>query len=313
MDQDRSAEAASDDVDTPVRPWTRPWRVVRTAAGTAFSNRLTGLAGEAAFFAILSLPPLIFGLAGAVGFIAGTIGVDTVSNFRAQVIRLAEIALTGDTVQAVIAPTLDEVLGTGRADIISVGFVISLWAGSRSMNVFIDAISIMYGQGGIRGLVRTRLLSIVVYLVFLLIGVVVMPLILAGPRFIRVLVPGSAGIVSLLYWPVVLIGSACLLATVYHLSLPVRARWWTEIPGAVLTLVIWIAGSWGLRTVLTQSASTASIYGPLAAPIALLLWLYLAAFAILVGAATNAAIDAEWPHLSGRASKLRDAISPVEI
>ena len=61
-------------------------------------------------------------------------------------------------------PTVDDVLGTGRFDLISVGFLLSLWSGSRALNVFVDTISIMYGQSGVRGIVRTRVLSFTLYL-----------------------------------------------------------------------------------------------------------------------------------------------------
>jgi membrane protein len=43
------------------------WRLVVSTVGTCFRNRVTGLAAEAAFFALLSLPPLLFGLAGSIG------------------------------------------------------------------------------------------------------------------------------------------------------------------------------------------------------------------------------------------------------
>jgi membrane protein len=41
-----------------------------------------------------------------------------------------------------------------------------------------------------------------------------------------------------------------------------------------------------------------SIYGPLAAPIAVLLWLYLLSIAVLIGAAVNAAFDTVFPQLN---------------
>ena len=61
--------------------------------------RVTGLAAEAAFFAVLSLPPLIFGLVGAVGFIAGTLDIRTIAGFREQLLDLSSRALTPDVVE----------------------------------------------------------------------------------------------------------------------------------------------------------------------------------------------------------------------
>ena len=46
------------------------WRIIVTTVGSCLRHRVTGLAAEAAFFAVLSVPPLIFALAGAVGFVS---------------------------------------------------------------------------------------------------------------------------------------------------------------------------------------------------------------------------------------------------
>ena len=172
--------------------------------------RVTGLAAEAAFFTILSLPPLIFGLAGAIGFVAQRFDVRTIAGFREQVLALASRALTPDAVDKVIEPTLDDVLSGGRFSVISIGFVIALWSGSRALNVFVDTITIMYGLAGQRSIVRTRALSFVLYLVFLLVGVV---LLAAGAGRARRSSTGSCPTgfgSSSLYWPVVLLGSVVL-------------------------------------------------------------------------------------------------------
>jgi membrane protein len=272
--------------------------LVRTV-GACLRYRVTGLAAEAAFFAILSLPPLVFGLAGAVGFIARRFDVRTVAGFRDQVLELASQALTPEAVSGVLAPTLDDVLSGGRFEVISVGFVLALWSGSRALNVVIDTITIMYGLAGHRGIVSTRALSFGLYVVFLLAGIVLVPLVLVGPGLVDRLLPARLEVVSDLYWPVVLIGSACFLTSLYHLSVPVRTRWRADLPGAVLTLALWIGGSVALRLALSASTGSTSIYGPLAAPIAVLLWLYLLSIAVLIGAAFNAAVDSVWPRLSG--------------
>ena len=87
-------------------------------------------------------------------------------------------------------------------------------------------------------------------------------------------------------------------ATLYHVSVPVRTSWRYNLPGAALTLVIWIAGSWVLRWFLTASAGeSTSIYGPLATPIAVMIWLYILAIAVLIGAALNASFDELWPEV----------------
>ncbi len=275
------------------------WSVIAQTIGSCVRYRVTGLAAEAAFFTILSLPPLIFGLAGAIGFVAGQLNVRTIASFRDQILALASRALTSDAVDNVIQPTLDDVLSGGRFSVISIGFVIALWSGSRALNVFVDTITIMYGMAGRRGIVKTRALSFGLYLIFLLVGVVLLPLVLAGPGFVDRILPERLDIVGNLYWPVVLLGSVFFLATLYHFSVPVRTRLRADLPGAALTLLMWIGGSALLRVVLNASAGSTSIYGPLAAPIAVLIWLYIISMAVLIGAAFNEAIDEVFPRLSG--------------
>ena len=297
---DPDAAAERSEPASPPLTWTaRTWRVIKETAAICVRYRVTGLAAEAAFFAILSLPPLIFGLVGAVGFVTATLDIRTIANFRDQLINLSSRALTPDVVRSVIEPTLDDVLSRGQAAVISIGFLIALWAGSRALNVFVDTITIMYGMAGRRSIVRTRALSFVLYLVFLVAGIVLLPLILAGPTLVNQVLPPSLEIIGNLYWPVVLLGSVCMLATLYHLSVPVRTRWRADLPGAAVTMAMWVIGSVLLRLVLTQSIGSTTIYGPLAAPIAFLIWLYVISIAVLIGAAVNSSLDEFFPRLSG--------------
>jgi membrane protein len=63
----------------------------------------------------------------------------------------------------------------------------------------------------------------------------------------------------------------------------------------VLTVLIWYLGSFVIRWIISASVGGASIYGPLAAPIVLMIWLYVLAIAMLIGAALNAAVETRWP------------------
>src|SRR3954451_2181449 len=88
------------------------WKLVTQTVGTCLRYRVTGLAAEAAFFAILSLPPLIFGLAGRTGSIPSQyFAVETIDDLKSQIAALAGRALTDESVKEVIVPTLNQVLG----------------------------------------------------------------------------------------------------------------------------------------------------------------------------------------------------------
>jgi membrane protein len=102
--------------------------------------------------------------------------------------------------------------------------------------------------------------------------------------------------VTLLYWPVVILLSVAMLASLYHLAVPVRTPWRRALPGALMAVALFIAGSAVLRWWLVDAfRGEASIYGPLSATVAILLFLYITALAILFGAELNAEIDRIWP------------------
>lgn len=297
MAADTSPEAAGQDR----RGWRRVlwalWRVVVSTVGGCLRHRVTGLAAEAAFFALLSLPPLIFGLAGSVGYVVRSLTDQRIDEFKANVVDLAQQAFTADIVDTIIVPTLEDVLRGPRYDVISIGFILALWSGSRALNVFVDTVTILYGLGGERGIVATRMLSFGLYVLGLLTGMVVVPLIVAGPTLVDALLPSRLDWLNQLYWPTVVVLCIVFSATFYHVSIPARTSWRYNLPGAAFTLVVWIVGSAVLRWFLTASAGeSTSIYGPLATPIAVLIWLYLLAIAVLIGAALNAAVDEVWPE-----------------
>ena len=287
----------------PLATWWRDaghvvWRLIVSTVAICLRNRVTGLAAEAAFFALLSLPPLVFGLAGSIGWVVQTFTDQRIGEFKADVVELALRAFTPDIVDTIIVPTMNDVLGGPRYDVISIGFVLALWSGSRALNVFVDTVTIMYGLGGHRGIVKTRMLSFSLYVLALFTGIITIPLVVAGPTLVDRVLPPRLEALNALYWPVVVVMCVVFTATLYHVSVPVRTSWRYNLPGAALTLLIWIAGSWVLRWFLTASAGeSTSIYGPLATPIAVMIWLYILAIAVLIGAALNASFDELWPEV----------------
>ncbi|WP_343947876.1 YihY/virulence factor BrkB family protein [Nonomuraea longicatena] len=276
---------------------TRSWAIARATTNAGVDYRVTGLAGEAAFFALLSLPPFVLGLIGVLAKLGTWLGRDNVHAVEQWVLSQAGVLFTPEAVTKVVQPLLNDVLrdDPSKVSVISVGFLLSLWSGSRALYVYVDLISVAYGLGEARGIVRTRLMSFGLYIVGLVIGIIVMPVLVIGPTLLRGALPAQYGVViDVGYWPVVIIGSVLFLTVLYHVSVPVRTRWYKELPGAILALFLWIVCAAVLRGVLAAWVSPMSIYGSLAAPIAVLLWLYITALAVLIGAILNAEVDRLW-------------------
>ncbi|MGW7615313.1 YihY/virulence factor BrkB family protein [Streptomyces antimycoticus] len=283
------------------------WLLLKDTVDSCMEYRVTGLAAEAAFFTLLSLPPLLLGLIGLLGYFDAWTSTDTVATIRQNILDASATVLSDRGVKEIARPLLDDVIKGGRPDVISLGFAIALWSGSRAVNVFVDTITIMYGLEGRRGIVRTRLLSFLLYLVALLVGAVALPLLVIGPEAVVDLLPSSGEPVRVLYWPVVMVLSIAFLTTLYHVSVPVRSPWREDIPGALVALAMWVLGSFLLRIYLVHTVEGPTIYGSLAAPVAVLLWIGVSAFAVLVGAAVNAAIDRVWPSVATAAARAERA------
>ena len=148
----------------------------------------------------------------------------------------------------------------------------------------------------IRDSIRTRALSFSLYVAGLLAAAVVVPLVVIGPSLLGSWLPERLTGILALYWPLVGLGGVAGLAALFHVATPERFRWRRELPGAALTLVIWLLASVVLRAVISASVGGTSIYGPLSAPIVILIWLYALAIAVLIGAGFNAATRIVWPR-----------------
>ncbi|MFC1232321.1 MULTISPECIES: YihY/virulence factor BrkB family protein [Streptomyces] len=279
------------------------WLLLKDTVNSCMEYRILGLAAEAAFFTLLSVPPLLLSLIGLLGYVDIWIGAETTQSLRVNIIEASRTVLSDQGVSQIAEPILNDVMKGGRPDVISLGFFFAVWSGSRAVDVFIDTITVMYGLDGMRGIVKTRLLAFLLFIVALLVGSVALPLMVAGPDAVVGVVPWSTTLVQILYWPVVILLSVAFLTTLYHVSVPVRSPWVEDVPGALVALAMWVFGSFLLRIYLTSVIEGPTIYGSLAAPVAVLLWIGVSAFAVLVGAAVNAAIDRVWPAAATAAAR----------
>jgi membrane protein len=277
--------------------------LLKDTVNSCMEYRILGLAAEAAFFTLLSVPPLLLSLIGLLGYVDDWTGADTIHSLETNLLEASRTVLSDKGVKEIAEPILHDVMQGGRPDVISIGFLFALWSGSRAVNVFIDTITVMYGLDGVRGIVKTRIMAFLLFIVALLIGSVALPLMVAGPDAVVRIVPWSETVVQVLYWPVVIVLSIVFLTTLYHVSVPVRSPWIEDVPGALVALAMWVLGSFLLRIYLTNTIEGATIYGSLAAAVAVLLWIGVSAFAVLVGAAVNAAIDRVWPAAATAAAR----------
>jgi membrane protein len=275
--------------------------LIRSTLSRAWGDRVLGLAAEAGFWQLLSLPSLLLAVLGLLGYFSSALGPDTLHAVERAILHGARHVIVPSAVDSTVQPAVDRILRGGRADVVSIGFIVSFWTGSSAMATFVNTITIAYGLRHHRGAVRSRIVALELYLGFVAVGVVLLPLLVLGPSLITRLSPDNwrhvvHELTLIGYWPVVVLISLALLTSLYHLAIPVRTPWRRAVPGAIVGLLLWVAGSVLLRMWLTWAfQSSKATYGPLSAPVAVLFFMYLTALAILLGAELNAEIDRLWP------------------
>jgi membrane protein len=284
--------------------WPHPVRVPLQVLGhtlaKAWQDRILGLSAEAAFWQILSVPPLLIGLLGSLGYLGSVIGGASVRQIEDHLLSASARVLTPDVVDSLVRPTLADILGAGRLDVVSVGFLLSLWAGSSATATFMNTIVIAYDQRDVRGPIRTRLKALWLFIVGMVLAVLTLPLVVLGREVLVGLVPRdwrptATILIHAVYWPLVLIGMLVALTSFYHVVLPHRLPWRRHLPGAVLALGFFLVAALVLRAYVADILTTALPYGALAAPIGALLFCFFFGMAVLLGAELNATIQARWP------------------
>jgi membrane protein len=302
----RTPDPSDDDTGTPSRldRWPAPVRVPLEVLGRtlakAWQDRILGLSAEAAFWQILSVPPLLIGLLGSLGYLGSLIGEDAVRQIEDQLLAASAEVLTSDVVDDLVAPTLSDILGSGRLDVVSLGFLLSLWAGSSATATFMNTIVIAYDQRDVRGPIRTRLKALWLFVVGMVMAVLTLPLLVLGRGVLVGLLPPDwqdtgTVLVNAVYWPSVLIGLLLALTSFYNVVLPNRLPWRRHLPGTLLAVGFFLVAVLLLRAYVADILITALPYGALAAPIGALLFCFFFGMAVLLGAELNATVQARWP------------------
>jgi membrane protein len=287
-----------------------PLRLISRTATKAWKDSFVSMSAQAAFWMTLSLPPLLLGLLGSLGFVTSWLGPATVGAAQREIVRLATGVFSAEVVNQIIRPTVSDILTKGHSSIVSVGFVISLWAGSSALASLVDSITAAYHQYTVRHPVWQRIFALLLYAVALIAAVLVLPLTALGPDLIPELLPKAARptvaqLVNIFYYPGLGVLLMVGLATLYKVVLPNKLPWHRGLPGALLAMAVFLVTSTGLRLYISSVTSTGYTYGALAAPIAYLLFSFFIAMAIVLGAEFNSAIEEIWPAHPTRRDRRR--------
>jgi membrane protein len=185
------------------------------------------------------------------------------------------------------APTA---LGIGAA----LGILLTLWSANKGTKGLIEALNIAYDEREDRNFLVLNLISLALTLGMIIFVIVTLALIAVLPALFGNL-GLSATLISLaqrLRWPVLAFIFVLALAVLYRFAPSrERPRWRWVSWGAVASTLLWIAGSAAFSWYASNFATYNETYGSLGAVLILMMWLWLSAFIVLLGAEVNAEME----------------------
>ena len=282
------------------------WRISLRTLSKSWDDSIFSESAQAGFWSALSLPPLLLGVLGSLAYVAPLFSRDTLPAIEKSIISTTHSFFSPSVVNEIIEPTIRDITANARGEVVSVGFVISLWAGSSAISAYVDAVVEAHDQTPLRHPVRQRLFALFLYVVMLVFVVATAPVMVVGPRKVSEHIPYSlANILRYGYYPTLVLGLMIGVIVLYRVSLPVPLPTHRLVFGAMLATAFFVIATLGLRIYLRWITSTGYTYGALSTPIAFLLFAFFGGFALMLGAELNAAIQEEFPAPATHAHRLR--------
>jgi membrane protein len=273
--------------------------------GEISRDKVTDLAASVTFYGILSLFPFLLTL---VAIASVVITPEVAERIVAQ---LGEVA-PGPATQ-ILSERIRQLGGQQNLALLGFGAVAALWSASGGVMALVTALNRCYDVTDQRPWWKVRAIAIamtlvasVLALLAALVGVATAPLAswIGGPigtaiGWLRLPV---AGLVMMFLW-----------ALLYQVLPDVEQRFRLLTPGSVAGVVLWVIASWGFSTYVSHFGSYDRTYGSLGGVIVLLLWMWISALAVLLGAEINAFIEQRSPEGKRQGAKRRrDAgLAPV--
>jgi membrane protein len=281
----RRSDVAPDDAVSPHRISPRGWwRVVRRSVVHALDERLMALCAAVAFFAILSIAPVLVTALSIYG--AVTTPAEALEQLSAVAGMLPEDLrpLVADQLTTITAASGQVLTWRGLA-----GLAAALWTATTAATYLVDALTLAYHEQESRSFLRRSGLG----LLLVLGGAVLLGAVITVAGLVSDALDGAPGPVRAVAPVAVWLGLALLmtavLAVLYRCA-PDRkdARWRWISGGAALTTVLWLATSAALFAYVQSLGNYQATYGSLAGVAISMAWLWLSVFLVVLGAVVNA-------------------------
>jgi membrane protein len=268
----------------------RGWRdVLARVKAEVSEDQVSSLAGGVAFFAFLALIPAMAAMTSIYGLVSDPNDVATQLDWLTDPLPQAAGQFFREQFETIAGAE-----GGGLSLGLAVSLVTLLWSASAGMQALMRAVGRAYDEAERRSPVKLRLTALGLTLGALVLAAASLGAIVVLPAVMDDLGLGTIGqwVISALRWPALGVLIALGLAILYRVS-PDRddPKWRWATPGAFVAIVLWLMASIGFSVYAGNFGSYNETYGALSAIIILLLWLYISAYAVLVGAELNAEME----------------------
>lgn len=277
---------ATEPTDIPARGWKQ---VALRTRDEIKDDRVGLMAAGVAFYAMLALFPTIIAALTVWGLVADAAEIErTMRSFSAQLPAGAS-ELVGTQV-ARIAENSNSALGWA----LLASLVAALWSASSGTKGLMNAVNAAYDEPETRGFVKVRGIALALTVGGVFFGLILVGLIAVIPALLGTVGLGPAAEAALRWgrWPILAVAVVVGLSVIYRFA-PDREqpRWSWLSAGSALAVLVWLGASAGFAWYVSSFGSFGETYGSLAGVIVVMLWLFLSAFAILLGAEVNAEME----------------------
>jgi membrane protein len=284
VDTERSAPDRSEPSDTGQTGWGE---ILRRTRSQLVEDRATLVAAGVAFYIFLGVIPALAAIISIYGMVMDPEQVQRHFEYLTTVLP----AETKELERQMLEIASDRaVAGWGAV----LGLLFMLWSGSKATKALIVAINLADDRAEQRGFFKLTLLSLGLTLAGVVFAVLAIGLIGVLPAVLNAVGLGNATqtLLTWLRWPLLIVGFCAVLAVLYRYAPSRPAVPWRWVSaGAVVAVILWAGGSLLLSWYVSRFGDYNRTYGSLGAIVLLQLWLFLTAFAVVVGAELNSELE----------------------
>lgn len=286
-DADRQGREADRPTDIPAHGWLA---VLKRTWAEAGEDNLNLIAAGVAFYFFLALVPLLAALVLTYGLVADPATVVEHLQGLTQLLPADAARLIGEELLSVTQAAQGE-KGLG----LLLALLLALYGGMRGASSIITALNIAYEEHERRGFVRTTLLAFAMTAGVVLVGLVGIIAVSAMGAVDDLLSDGAPALhwlVRSVSWLLAAALASLTIAAIYRYG-PDRdePKWRWLTPGSLIATLLWLAATLGFGFYVSNFGSYNATYGSLGAVVVLLMWLYLSAYVLLLGAELNAELE----------------------